>query len=560
MTLFILFDESQKKLFKYLINNILTAIIKNEKITGVINMLETNEVKIGTNIETNNIPEENPKSSVKQIYDDRIRNFLNAVCEIVVFDLNDDKNFKAIESVLNQLKKDEVFSKAIEDNADILYQEIVEDINKKDKGTIYCNYKRAIVGNLSTVEFCLFVSFFLPKTQRDQFQNQLQKQCQQGDFNFQLPPFLKKYLSDSLKNYIESNNVQNHYEMERIRDDGAEFNGDSELQRLYIKLLKAIRDDIALGDNAIYKERKQDLLKLNNALIEKMGDIQETYKQMPGWLRSEFKIGFLDHLTIRGKCVIQKNNNQMLFCQLNDNNSGNKIRFNISQILNFSRDHGLYLQSQVEISNTKIGWMNVLSFFYYGLNLKFFADLFRLDMHKEDFTILFALPIVITEILGLVCFPFTVPLAMLHILSGMFGFLFLICNLFIYRGKFIASEDINSYNEKLNTFGRFVNEKFKSDDISLSINSVSQSEKYDTIIDKYEDKYRNNIRISSGCCEDCVCDCNCDCDCRDCPSAGECLCGCLNAAANDPHCCECVGLCCLLLLCPCCAPFIAGNR
>ena len=130
----------------------------------------------------------------------------------------------------------------------------------------------------------------------------------------------------------------------------------------------------------------------------------------------------------------------------------------------------------------------------------------------------------------------------------------------VYHEKFVSSEDINSYNEKLNKFGRFVNEKFKSDDISLSRNSVSYSERYDTIIDEYEDKYRKNIRISSGCCEDCVCDCNCDCDCRDCPSAGECLCGCLNAAANDPHCCECVGLSCLLLLCPCCAPFIAGNR
>ena len=537
-------------------------------------MLETNEMKIGTNIETNNIPEENPKSSVKQISDDGIKNFLSAICGIVAYDLEHNKNFIAIKSVLEKLKKDTVFNKAIEDNAKILYTKIVEDItkirakNKRDESITYRQYMQAIVLNLSIVEFCLFVSFFLPKTQRDQFQNQLQQHFQSKGFNFQLPPSLKKYLSDDLKKIIDSknnqqnntksNNVQNHYEMERIRDDGAEFNGDIILQRLYIKLLKAIRDDIALGDNAIYKERKQDLLRLNNNLIEKMGDIQETYKQMPGWLRSEFEIGFLDHLTIRGKCVIQKNNNQMLFCLLNDNNSGNKIRFNISQILNFSRDHGLYLQSQVEISNTKIGWMNVLSFFYYGLNLKFFADLFRLDMHKGDFTILFALSIVIAQVVGFVCFPFALPI--IHIFSGIFGFAFLLSNIMVYHEKFVSSEDINSYNEKLNKFGRFVNEKFKSDDISLSRNSVSYSERYDTIIDEYEDKYRKNIRISSGCCEDCVCDCNCDCDCRDCPSAGECLCGCLNAAANDPHCCECVGLCCLLLLCPCCAPFIAGNR
>lgn len=463
-----------------------------------------------------------------------------------------------------------------------VYNDIDSMMNKSQcpQSIIHCYFcDKKELGSCWKSEFCTFVSFFLPKKQRDQLQNTLLKQYyEKKQFACKIPTPLQKYLSDDFKKIINSkdnqqintesnsdmdhyeNNHANNYKIETIshNDDDDEFNNDKKLQKLYIKLLKVIRDDIALGDNAIYKERKQDLLKLNNALIEKMGDIQETYKQMPGWLRSEFKIGFLDHLTIRGKCVIQKNNNQMLFCLLNDNNSGNKIRFNISQILNFSRDHGLYLQSQVEISNTKIGWMNVLSFFYYGLNLKFFADLFRLDMHKEDLTILFALSIVIAQVVGFVCFPFALPI--IHIFSGIFGFAFLLSNIMVYHEKFVSSEDINSYNEKLNKFGEFADQNFNNDDISLSINSVSQSEKYDKIIDNYEDKYRKNIRISSGCCEDCVCDCNCDCDCRDCPSAGECLCGCLNAAANDPHCCECVGLCCLLLLCPCCAPFIAGNR
>ena len=388
-------------------------------------------------------------------------------------------------------------------------------------------------------------------------------------------PLCQKYLSDDLKKIINSkdnqqintesnsdmdhyeNNNANNYKIKRIshNDDDDDFNNDKQLQELYIKLLKVIRDDIALGNNEIYKKNKNDFIEINNAFIGNIGDLQETYKQMPGWLRSKFRIKFLDDLTIRGKCVIQKNDNQILFCELNKGSSGNKIRDNISRIQKIINDYSLYeLPASVKISTEKIWLMSILSFFYYGLNLKFFADLFRLDMHKEDFTILIPLPIVMFEVIGFACCPFALPF--IHLFSVIFGLVFLIFNLSIYEGKFISSEDINSYNKKLNNLSEFATNNFTKDKINLLTSSMSSSQDYDKIIDEYEDQCRKN-HISSGYHESGSCDCNCDCDC---PSAEECLCGCLNACAQDPHCCEYVGLCCLMLVCPLCIPCIAGGR
>lgn len=86
-------------------------------------MLETDNNGITTNSE---IP-------AKQISDDGIKNFLSAACDIVVYDLNYDKNFKAIQLVLEKLKKDKVFSKAIENNAASLYRKMVNEVNYINK-------------------------------------------------------------------------------------------------------------------------------------------------------------------------------------------------------------------------------------------------------------------------------------------------------------------------------------------------------------------------------------------------------------------------------------------
>ena len=534
-------------------------------------MLETDNNGITTNSE---IP-------AKQISDDGIKNFLSAVCDIVVYDLANNKNFKAIQLVLEKLKKDKVFSKAIENNAASLYRKMVNEvnyINKKDTdpSTIFYHLDRVKVNELDASEFCLLVSFFLPSEQRKALQDELKKYYQQGNFHLQLPQLLKRYLSDDLKkiidskdnqrNNIESNHNSDHYEINRIRDDDAEFEGDSELQRLYIKLLKVIRDDIVIDNNTIYKTSKEELLTLNNNFVEEMGDIQETYKSMPGWLRSELRVGFLDNLTIRGKCVIQKNDNQMLFCKLNDDNSGHKIRHNIDKIKKIINEYGLSsLNSSVEISTAKICLMNILSFFYYGLNLKFFADLFRLDMHPEDFTILFALLIGILWIIGFD--PVLLPL--IYCFSGVIGFMFLLADSFIYQKKFISSEDISKYNSDLKAFSIFIQNEFNNDKITRQTSNASKSEEYDKVIDRYEST--NNLRISSGCCEDCKCDCpddccecgSCDCDCRcncDCDAiecADVCCRGCLEGAANDPRCC---GLLCLGggLCCVACGGLLVG--
>ena len=56
-------------------------------------MLETT----ATNIKTNNSPKANLENSVKQIYDDGIKNFLSAVCDIIVYDWEYKKSFKAID-------------------------------------------------------------------------------------------------------------------------------------------------------------------------------------------------------------------------------------------------------------------------------------------------------------------------------------------------------------------------------------------------------------------------------------------------------------------------------
>ena len=282
---------------------------------------------------------------------------------------------------------------------------------------------------------------------------------------------------------------------------------------------------------------------------------------MPGWLRSKFEIGCLDDLTIREKYVMKKNDSQILFYELNKESSYNKICPNINAIRKVIDDCKLSgLESSVEVSTAKICLMNILSFFYYGFNLKFFADLYRLDMHKEDFTILIPLSIVMAQIAGFVLFPFYLPLV--HFFSVVFGLVFLIFNLLNYEGKFISSEDIRKYNLNLNRFSNFIQKEFYTDNINQKIKSVQESSKYDEIIDKYE--RTNNLHIPSGYHENYKCDCldgccecgSCDRNCY-CPDAGECLCACLNGCAQDPRCCE---LCCLLVLCPLCAPCIAGGR
>ena len=98
MTLLILFNESQKKYLNTWQIIFLFDIVKAEKIIGVIDMLET------------------------QISDDGIKNFLSAVCDIIVYDWEYKKSFKAIDWVLKKLEKDKVFSQNIKNNADVLCQ------------------------------------------------------------------------------------------------------------------------------------------------------------------------------------------------------------------------------------------------------------------------------------------------------------------------------------------------------------------------------------------------------------------------------------------------------
>ena len=107
------------------------------------------------------------KTAGTTISNDGIRNFLSAVCDIVVYDLKHEKNFAAIKLVLEKLKKDKSFSQVLGDNAEILKQKISDDMGKitsedeKNQSEIYNNFKLK-VHNCCTYEFCLFVSFFLP--------------------------------------------------------------------------------------------------------------------------------------------------------------------------------------------------------------------------------------------------------------------------------------------------------------------------------------------------------------------------------------------------------------
>ena len=517
----------------------------------------------------------NSESKNQTISDAGIKNFLSAVCDIVAYDLKNEKNFAAIEFVLTKLKTDKVFSQAIENNAKILKERMCDDIQKiilgdkyKHKSTIYNSFRESKICYY-TYEFCMFASFFLPQGQRNQLQNELLTEYyKEGEFYRKVPLSLEEYLSDDLKKIIDSKDNQrinteldnnlNHYEINKIKDDNDEFNNDKELQTRYIKLLKVIRDDIAFGNDEIYKKNKNGLLESNNNFVEKISNIQERYKQMPGWLRSEFRSGWLDDLNVRDKSITTKNGQVLAYKLCTKNSSGDKIITFINGILKSLGNNDLK-HDDINVSTERMCLMNFLSFFYYGLNLKFFADLFRLDMHKEDFTILFALSIVIAQVVGFVCFPFALPI--IHIFSSMFGLAFLGFNLALYQKKCISSEDVSKYNLDLNEFSDFIQKNFNEDAITLQINSVSTSQDYDKVIDGYEKI--DNLQISSGCCEDCKCNCPddcCECGSCDCPDLGDCLCGCLDACAKDPHCCECVGWCCLALVCPLCIPCIAGGR
>lgn len=499
-----------------------------------------------------------------KIPDDAIKNFLSAVCDIVAYDLTQKKNFAVIELVLKKLKTDKVFSQATENNAEILGQKMSNDIkkiisgDKNDKSTIYNSWEQSKNLDCHMYEFCMFVSFFLPKTQRDKLQNELLTgYYKKWEFYRKVPLSLEEYLSDDLKKIIDSkdnqrinieqNNNSSHYEIVRIKDDDNEFNNDNELQKRYITLLKVIRDDIAFGNDEIYKKSKNELLESNNNFVEKMKNIQKMCKQMPGWLRSKFWVDWLDDLNIRDKYITTKNGQVLTYKLCTKNSSGDKITACIDGILKFLDNNDLK-HNKIDVSTGKICLMNFLSFFYYGLNLKFFVDVFKLDMRKEDFMILFPLLIGVLQIAGFVYFPFALP--MVHFFSAAFGSVFLAFDLLIYREKFVSSEDIIKYNSDLNEFSNFVEQEFENGNITLKKESVGKSQEYDKIIDGYEEKYKNNIRISSGYHEDCQCDCPdncCECGSCDCPSAEECLCGCLNGAANSR--CDGGEVCCMLMCC-----------
>lgn len=144
--------------------------------------------------------------------------------------------------------------------------------------------------------------------------------------------------------------------------------------------------------------------------------------------------------------------------------------------------------------------MNFLSFFYYGLNLNFFYDVFRSDARLENFSILALLVLGIMEVL--VFIPFT------HCLSLIFGTICLGVNFAVYQNKFVSNKDIDNYNNSFIEYLEKFFPKYNLDFVKDKTEDVQKSYEYDRIIDKYEEKDKPHLHISSGRCGDRKCHCS----------------------------------------------------